>query len=89
MCHLSHTTLYGPLTPCYVSEKTNEPTDGWTDGRMDGRTDGQTLFHKALLAKAGVLKSSLKLKLLTITLSNAQREILKFREFLHKSLMKN
>ena len=37
---LSHTTIYGPLTPCYVSEKTNEPIprkltdrqkDGWTD----------------------------------------------------------
>ena len=38
--HLSHTTIYGPLTSCYVSEKTNEPIprkrtyrrkDGWTD----------------------------------------------------------
>ena len=63
--------------------------DGRMQGWMEGRTDGQTLFHKALLAKAGVQKSSLKLKLLALTLSNAQGEILKFREFLHKSLMKN
>ena len=47
---LSHTTTYGPLTSCNVSEKTNSQsqenlqtgrrTEGRTDGRMDGRTDG-------------------------------------------------
>ena len=45
---LSHTTIYGPLTPCKVSEKTNEPIprqhtdrrkDRWKDGWKDGRTD--------------------------------------------------
>ena len=59
---LLHTTIYGPLTPCKVSEKTNEPiprkptdrqTDGRTDRRMDGRTDGQTLLHRNLPSKAG------------------------------------
>ena len=41
---LSHTTIYKPLTPCCISEKTNEPIprklmDRWKDGRMDGWTD--------------------------------------------------
>ena len=42
---LSHTSIYGPLTACWVSQKTNEPiprklwTDGRTHGRMDGRMD--------------------------------------------------
>ena len=44
---LSHITRYGPLTPCYVSEKTNEPilrklTDRRKDGRKDRQTDGRT-----------------------------------------------
>ena len=59
---LSHTTIYGPLTPCQVSEKTNEPilrkfTDRQKDGRMeewtDRRTDRWTLFYRTLPAKAG------------------------------------
>ena len=37
---LSHTTIYVPLTPCYVSEKTNEPIPRkLTEGRKDGWTD--------------------------------------------------
>ena len=35
---LSHITLYGPLTPCWVSVKTNEPI--LRNLRTDGRTDG-------------------------------------------------
>ena len=58
----SHITRYGPLTPCQVSEKTNEPilrkfTDRQKDGRMeewtDRRTDRWTLFYRTLPAKAG------------------------------------
>ena len=46
---LSHATIYGPLTACYLLEKTNEPiprklTDRWKDGH--------TLFYRTLLAKA-------------------------------------
>ena len=38
---LLHITIYGPVKPCYVSEKTKEPilrklTDRWKDGRTDG-----------------------------------------------------
>ena len=41
---LSDTTIYGPLTPCFVLKKTNElisrkHTDRWKDGWKDGRTD--------------------------------------------------
>ena len=41
---LSHTTIYGPLTPCCVSEKTNEPIprkpmDRWKDGQNDSQID--------------------------------------------------
>ena len=55
---LAHTTIYGPLTPCYVSEKTNEPTPrklthSRKDVRKDGWTDGQTLFYRTLPAEAG------------------------------------
>ena len=40
---LCHTIIYGPLTPCYVSEKTNEPIPRkLTDRRKDGRTEGRT-----------------------------------------------
>ena len=42
---LSHTTIYEPLTPCYVSEKPNEPT--LRKLTADIRTDGQTLPAKA------------------------------------------
>ena len=49
---LSHITRYGPLTPCYVSGKTNvsilrnltdrqdRQMDGWMDGWTEGRMDG-------------------------------------------------
>ena len=44
---LSHATLYGPLTPCWVSEKTNKPIPRkLTKRRKNGRTDGQTLFYR-------------------------------------------
>ena len=58
---LPNATIYGPVTPCYVSEKTNEPiprnlTDRRKDGRKDGWTerwtDGQTLFYRTLPAEA-------------------------------------
>ena len=45
---LSHTAIYWSLTPCWVSEKTNEPilrklTDRQkTDGPKYGRTEGGT-----------------------------------------------
>ena len=40
---LCHTIIYGPLTPCYVSGKTNEPIPRkLTDRRKDGRTEGRT-----------------------------------------------
>ena len=47
---LSQITIYRPLTPCQVSEKTNEPilrkfTDRWKDR--------WTLFYRTLPAKAG------------------------------------
>ena len=60
---LSHITKYVPLTPSYVSEKTNKPIlrklksrrggrggAGQTDYRADGQTERQTLFHRTLLA---------------------------------------
>ena len=51
---LSHTTLYGPLTPCQVPEKTNEPIPRKLMNRQkDRRKDGQTQFHRTLAAKAG------------------------------------
>ena len=64
---LSHTIIYGLLTPYYVSEKPNEPIprkimdrwkDGRTEGRMDRRTDGQKdLFHRSLHEMAGGRKN--------------------------------
>ena len=55
----SHITRYGPLTPCQVSEKTNEPIlRKLTDRRKDGRTDGRTLFYSTLPAEAGGPKKS-------------------------------
>ena len=51
---LCHTIIYGPLTPCYVSEKTNEPIPRkLTDRRKDGRADEQTLFYRTFPAEAG------------------------------------
>ena len=47
---------YGPLTPCQVSEKTNEPigttkkTSGWMHGWTEGPKDTQTQFHSTLSA---------------------------------------
>ena len=40
---LSHTTISGPLTPCWLSDKTNEPTlKKLTDRRKDERKNGRT-----------------------------------------------
>ena len=48
---LSQVTIYGPVTPCSVSEKTKESIlrklpdtrkDRWMDGPLDGRTEGWT-----------------------------------------------
>ena len=46
---LSHTIIYGLLTPYYVSEKLNEPIprkiiDRRKDGRTEGRMDRKTYF---------------------------------------------
>ena len=50
---LSHTTIYGPLAPCEVSEKTNVPIlRKLTDRQKDGWKDGQTLFYRTLMAEA-------------------------------------
>ena len=51
---LSHKTIYGPLTPCWVSEKTNEPIlRKFTDRQKDKQKDGEILFYKTLPAEAG------------------------------------
>ena len=52
---VSHTTIYGPLTPCKVSEKNNESIPRkLTDRRKDRRKDRrQNLFHRTLPAEAG------------------------------------
>ena len=53
---LSHVTIYGPLTPCKVPEKTNEPIlRKLTDRRKDEQKDGRTLFYRTLLTEAGSL----------------------------------
>ena len=58
---LSHTTIYGPVTPCLVSGKTNEPIPRKLTGKqMDGWKDGQTLFYRTLLAMTGSQKSKKK-----------------------------
>ena len=55
---LSRIIRHGPLTPCRVSEKTNEPIPRKLLDRMtEGRKDGQTLIHRTLLAMAGGPKS--------------------------------
>ena len=51
---LSHITMYGLLTACYVSEKYNEPiprklTHRWKDGQKDRHT----LFFRTLLVNDG------------------------------------
>ena len=51
---LSDTTTYGPLTPCYVSEKTNEPISRKLVDRRKARwKDRQTQFYRTLPAAAG------------------------------------
>ena len=51
---LSHITIYGPLTACYVSEKNNEPIP-WKviDKQKDGGKDRHTLFFRTLPAENG------------------------------------
>ena len=51
---LSHITIYGLLTACYVSEKNNEPIP-WKviDRQKDGGKDRHTLFFRTLLAENG------------------------------------
>ena len=49
---LSHTTIYGPQTPCQVSQKTNEPIPTKLMDRLkEGWKDRQTLFYRPLLAE--------------------------------------
>ena len=55
---LSHITIYEPLTPCFISEKTNEPilrkpTATSKDEWKDRQKDGQTLFYRTYPAEAG------------------------------------
>ena len=53
---LCHTTRYGPLTPCYVSEKTNGPIlRKLTDRRKEGRTD-RPYFIGSFRPRPGVQK---------------------------------
>ena len=59
---LSYTN--GPLTLCYISEKTNGPIPRklWTDKRMDG----QNLFYRTLLTEARIpIRKQKQLSLLT------------------------
>ena len=54
---LSQITLYGLLTPCQVSEKTNELilrklTDRQKNRLKDRWKDGQTLLYRTFLAEA-------------------------------------
>ena len=53
---VSHTTIYGPLTPCKVSEKNNESIQRkLTDRRKDGRKeDGRTYFIGPFRPRPGV-----------------------------------
>ena len=51
---LSHVTIYEPLTPCYVWQKTNEPIlRKPTDRRKDRRKDRWALFYRTVAAEAG------------------------------------
>ena len=55
---LSHITIYEPLTPCFISEKTNEPilrklTARSKDEWKDRQKDGQTLFYRTYPAEVG------------------------------------
>ena len=59
---LSHTTIYGRLTACVVSEKTNEPilrkfTDRQKGGLKDRWKNGHSLFFMTLPAGTGVAKN--------------------------------
>ena len=72
---LSHTTIYGPVTPCLVSGKTNEPIPRKLTGKqMDGWKDGQTLFYRTLLAMTGSPKSTKK-KSITTQLSSIPTQL--------------
>ena len=56
---LSRTTTHGPLTPCWVSEKTNEPFPRKRPyGRTERWKDRQILIHRTLVATAGGLKKA-------------------------------
>ena len=49
----SCTTIHRPLTPCWVSEKTNQPIPRkLPNGRTEGQKDGQTPIHRTLPATA-------------------------------------
>ena len=55
---LSHTTIYGPLTPCWISIKNNKAIPRKLMDRLKGvqkdrRKNGQTLFYRTLPAEAG------------------------------------
>ena len=48
---LSHTIICGPLTPCQVSEKTNQLIPK-KDRQKNGQKNRQTLFYRTLPAEA-------------------------------------
>ena len=57
---LLHTTIYGPLTPCLASEKTNKPiqrklTDRWKDGQTKGQMN-RPYFIGPFWSRLGVQK---------------------------------
>ena len=55
---LSQKTIYGPPTPCWVSEKTNEPIlKKLTDRQKDGRTD-RPYFIGPFRPRLGVQKAN-------------------------------
>ena len=59
---LSRTTTLGPLTPCWVSEKTSEPIPRKLPGRRtEGHKDRRTLIHRTLPAMAEGFKKSCNL----------------------------
>ena len=63
---LSHRKKHGPLTSCWVSQKTNESIprklpDGRTERWKDGKTERRTLIHRTLPTTArGATRLELK-----------------------------
>ena len=59
---LSRTTIYGPLTPCQVSEKTNEPIlRKLTDRPKDEQKDGRSNWINTIIIKSHFVKKIIKI----------------------------